>query len=122
MRPWRIYRPFLIDTKIDEALYMVDFYDRVKLICHAQKTNVQDLLKRVNMVYGTYKSARRYGHLPRADDVYRIANALGVSMDYLIVGRDTQDNPVMADIYARLPNLTPQQQEAVLALITGFNK
>ena len=101
---------------------MLDFYDRVKLICHAQKTNVQDLLKRVNMVYGTYKSARRYGHLPRADDVYRIANALGVSMDYLIVGRDTQDNPVMADIYARLPNLTPQQQEAVLALITGFNK
>jgi hypothetical protein len=100
----------------------MDFYDRVKLICHAQKTNIRDLLKQVNMVYGTYKSARRYGHLPRADDVYRISMALGVSMEYLIVGKNTQDTPVLTDIYARLPSLTSQQQEAVRALIMGFNK
>jgi transcriptional regulator with XRE-family HTH domain len=101
---------------------MVDFYERVKLICHAQKTNVRELLKQVDMVYDTYKSARRYGHLPRADDAYRIAKALGVSVDYLIVGRDAPETPLLTDIYARLPGLTPQQQEAVLALIMGFSK
>ena len=101
---------------------MVDFYDRVKQTCHAQKTNVRDLLKRVNMVYDTYKSARRYKHLPRADDVYRIAKALGVSMEYLLGVRGTQESPLLSEIYARLPGLTPQQQEAVLALIMGFAK
>jgi hypothetical protein len=100
----------------------MDFYKRVKEICHAQNKNLRDMLNEQSIKYDTYKSASRYGHLLRADDCLKIAKALCVTVEYLIEGQDQQETPLLSDIYNRLPSLSQQQQEAVLALITGFNK
>jgi transcriptional regulator with XRE-family HTH domain len=100
----------------------MDFYQRVKEICQNQKINLRDMLKSQGIVYDTYKSAKRHDNLLRADDVLRIAKALGVTVEYLIEGHAPQETPILSDIYNRLPGLAQQQQEAVLALIIGFSK
>jgi len=100
----------------------MDFYQRVKDICQGQKIKLRDMLKSQGINYDTYKSASRYGHLLRADDVLRIAKALGVTVEYLIEGQGPQESPILSDIYNRLPGLSQQQLEAVLALIVGFSK
>ena len=98
----------------------MDFYQRVKDTCRAQNKKLGDLLREVEINADTYKSVRRYGNLSRADEALRIAKVLGTTVENLIEGQGSQETPLLSDIYNRLPGLTEQQQEAVLALITGF--
>lgn len=65
----------------------MDFYDRVKELCKQKDVPLLQFLEGIGVNYGSFKSCRKYGNLPRADEAYKIASALGVSVDYLVSGR-----------------------------------
>ena len=64
----------------------MDFFERVKLLTHEKNMNLQPFIESLGINYGTYKSGRRFGNLPRADEAYKIAHSLHTSVDYLVSG------------------------------------
>jgi hypothetical protein len=67
--------------------YMDIFYENVKKSVK-EKTNLtlRDFIESLDINYETYNSTRRYHNLPRADESVKIAQALGVSVEYLVTG------------------------------------
>lgn len=67
----------------------MEFYDRVKeLVRMKTGLTLRSFIEGLGMNYDSYNSLKRYGNLPRADEAYKIASALGVSVDYLVSGKD----------------------------------
>lgn len=71
----------------------MDFYDRVKEITKQKNISLINLLQSLGINYETYKSAKRLGHLPRADEALLIAKSLDTSVEFLVTGEDL-DNDV----------------------------
>ena len=71
----------------------MDFYKWVMETCRGKKIELKDMLNDLGIIYGTYKSVSRYKHLPRADDILKIAKYLGASFEYLLEDRDHQKAP-----------------------------
>lgn len=67
----------------------MEFYDRVKeLVKKRTGLTLRSFIEGLGMNYDSYNGLKRYGNLPRADEAYKIASALGVSVDYLVSGKD----------------------------------
>ena len=64
----------------------MDFYDRVKELSKAKNFSLIPLLQSLGINYETYKSAKRLNNLPRADEAVKIAQALNVSVEFLVTG------------------------------------
>jgi hypothetical protein len=70
------------------------------------KTNTQLTLRAfvesMNINYETYNSGKRLKNLPRADESVKIAQALGVSVEYLVTGEDRADisGDILTDMQA----------------------
>ena len=65
----------------------LDFYERVKALVKDRGYAVPAFLESLGLNYQTYKSARRLGNLPRANDAVTIANALETTVEYLVTGQ-----------------------------------
>lgn len=65
----------------------MDFFERIKILVR-QRTHdtLRGFIESLGMNYETYYSGKRIGKLPRADDAYKIAKALDVSVEYLLTG------------------------------------
>lgn len=66
----------------------MDFYERVKDAVRQKGYSLIPFLNGLGINYDSYKSAKRAGNLPRADEAYKIASALNVSLEYLLTGND----------------------------------
>lgn len=67
----------------------MEFYDRVKeLVRMKTGLTLRSFIEGLGMNYDSYNSLKRYGNLPRADEAYKIASALNVSLEYLLTGKD----------------------------------
>jgi transcriptional regulator with XRE-family HTH domain len=67
----------------------MDFFDRVKeLIKQNTKLTLRAFIESMDINYETYYSGKRRENLPRADEAYKIAQALGVTVEYLATGKD----------------------------------
>lgn len=65
------------------------FYERVKkLVKKNCGLNLGQFLKKNGVNHFSYYSLQKQNNFPRADVAQRIANALGVSLDYLVSGKD----------------------------------
>jgi transcriptional regulator with XRE-family HTH domain len=65
------------------------FYEKVKkLVKERTKLTLRDFIESLGINYETYNSTRRYHNLPRADESVKIAQALGVSVEYLVTGTE----------------------------------
>ena len=76
---------------------------------------ISDLERKAEVSLGTIRNIR-YGHTPKPDSLVRIANVLGVSVNYLLTGQpddDPFDNPTPPEVY--------QKQRQVLALLEGLS-
>jgi transcriptional regulator with XRE-family HTH domain len=63
----------------------MDFFDRVKQLAKQTKNlSLQEFIISLNMNHDSYYSLKRAGNLPRADEALKIAQSLGVSVEYLI--------------------------------------
>lgn len=74
----------------------MDFYDRVKLLVKEKNTTIQDLIQSLEINFETYRSGKRFGNLPRADDAVKIAKALNTTVEYLVTGVDS--NPYKEEL------------------------
>jgi hypothetical protein len=76
---------------------MDDFYENVKkLVKERSRLTLRDFIESLDINYETYNSTRRYHNLPRADESVKIAQALGVSVEYLVTG-EKPDNTAPAE-------------------------
>jgi transcriptional regulator with XRE-family HTH domain len=64
------------------------FWGRVKREVDCQNTSFEWLYGKTGIAKGTFASWKSRGIMPRADEAYRIAEALGVTVKYLVTGHD----------------------------------
>lgn len=67
----------------------MEFYDRVKELLKQNNLTLQATLEKVGINLDAYKSCKRYGNLPRADEVYRLAIELNTTVEFLITGQES---------------------------------
>lgn len=65
----------------------MDFYGNVKHLAKAKKNlSVQKFVISLGLNHDSYYSLKKAGNLPRADEAFKIAQALGTTIEYLITG------------------------------------
>lgn len=64
------------------------FYDRVKtLVKQNSNMTLREFIVSTGMKPESYYSLKKLNNFPRCNDALKIANALGVSLDFLITGK-----------------------------------
>lgn len=82
-----------------------DFYERIKDLLKENKKSLDDLMAIKGLSFNaksTYFSMRQAHNLPRADDALRIADFLGVSVEYLITGKEPDSGQKINDVIDNL--------------------
>ena len=98
----------------------MDTVDRIKSICKERKIAISRLERECGFS-NAYISQLRKGTLP-ADRLLAISEFLGVSMYYLMTGKDDRsDYPVFKDVHIELitlfGKLTKEQQNAYIDML-----
>lgn len=82
---------------------MLAFYERVKILCKLKKTTIGAMM---NSVYDTvenpisvYNSMKNRDIYPRCDLALRMADYLGVSVEYLVTGKEPEQEKEFAEKY-----------------------
>jgi len=82
-----------INVPIMAKITYMDFYTRVKQLTKKTKNiSLQEFIYSVGLNHASYYSLQRDGNLPRADEALAIAQALGTSVEYLIMGTEPENN------------------------------
>jgi len=84
----------------------MDFYERVKELLKKNNLTLQVTLEKVGIKLDTYKSCKRYGNLPRADEVYYLAKELNTTVEYLVAGEEDKISELITEIQNVLTNFT----------------
>ena len=69
----------------------IPFWDRVHELLIAHKISRKNFADHIGMSANTLQSWMRYNRLPDVNTGYRMAKALGVSPDYLVLGEDREN-------------------------------
>lgn len=69
----------------------LDFFERVKILAKQNKTTIESVVNSAGLTINSYNSYKRHGNLPRLDEGVKIARALGVSVEYLVTGEDSDE-------------------------------
>ena len=67
---------------------LLPFWARTKSLIKSHKITQQKFAQYAEISYSTLKNWIYYGVLPDVNSAYKIATALGVSMEYLVTGAD----------------------------------
>lgn len=67
---------------------MLDFWQRVKYLLKDNNINQQDIADALNMRADSFSKWIQKDRLPDAEETYKIAEALGVSVEYLVTGNE----------------------------------
>jgi transcriptional regulator with XRE-family HTH domain len=97
-----------------------DFWLRVRKEVDRQHTSFEWLYQKTEIPKGTFASWKNRDTIPRADAAYRIASALGVSVEYLLTGFDAKkqpSNPAIQDIVDELISFDYIDLSSVQALV-----
>lgn len=97
------------------------FYSRLKEICEEKNTNVTTLLKNLNLSSGNL-SKWKNGGVPKSETISKIAEYLGVSVDYLLgyTPDKQQSNDSLKRLLAFAEKLTDEQIDTIIAMGTAF--
>ena len=111
------------------------FFERVKSLVKAKNTTIEAFLDSTfgknNVTRNVYNGWRSRGILPRADYAVKMAEYLGVSVEYLVNGKDSDlliDAPEsLRELFRTILELSSEQQfelkGAVLSYVqTNFKK
>jgi transcriptional regulator with XRE-family HTH domain len=90
----------------------MDYFDRVKMLVK-EKTSLtlRAFIESMGINYETYNSGKRLKNLPRADESVRIAQALGVSVEYLVTGDKPDNSPHIETIEKYLDKISKELKE-----------
>jgi transcriptional regulator with XRE-family HTH domain len=101
---------------------MEPFYKRVHLRLVEIERKRSWLLVQTGIKPSTWSSWETHARVPPADRALAIADALGVSLEFLLSGRETafdmrQSNPLVLQIFNQLKSLDDHQLRDVLTLV-----
>ena len=81
-----------IKMPIMAKIQYMDFYTRVKqLVRKSRKLSLQEFIYSVGLNHASYYSLQRDGNLPRADEALAIAQALGTTVEFLLIGAEAEN-------------------------------
>jgi transcriptional regulator with XRE-family HTH domain len=106
---------------------MEPFYKRVHVRLVELDRKRAWLLKQTGIKPSTWNSWEKFGRIPPADRALMIADALGVSLEFLVDGRETpfdfrKENPLISEITRLLLELSEVQLRRVLAVVESIYK
>jgi len=101
---------------------MDKFYKRVHIKLIELERKRSWLLEQADIKPSTWSSWEKYGRMPPADRALAVADALGVSVEYLVAGRETPfdfrgSNPLIVQINQQLMEMSEQQLRRVLTMV-----
>lgn len=102
-----------------------DFFDRVKNLVKANSDlTLREFLSKLEINPESYYSLRKLNNFPRCNEAQRIADGLGVSLDYLVTGntKDSEGNvypPEITELINGLMSLKEDQRDLLLFTISG---
>lgn len=99
---------------------MSDISDRIRETCAQKGTSMYKLEKQLNLGNGTIGKWGKNGRQPTYDKVSAVADALDVSVDYLLTG-DQKEKPAsngdgLSEIESIFAQLTPSRQAKLIEL------
>lgn len=95
----------------------LNFIERIEEILHQMGKTRADLSKDLNIPYQKLSDCKRRGGLPSGDVCIKIANYLGVSAEYLILGEETKKDADIESATALLYTLPKAKRAPVIAII-----
>ena len=105
------------------------FWELVALEVKKQNTSFEWLYQKTKVPKGTFSSWRTRSILPRADVAYKIAEALGVTVEYLLTGREQCKevsnipiHTIMEEIAKELVFFDPFDLDTLKILISSMAK
>ena len=106
---------------------MEPFYKRVHVRLIELDRKRPWLLKQAEIKPSTWNSWEKFGRIPPADRALAIADALGVSVEFLVDGRETpfdfrKENPLITELTRLLLELSEDQLRRVLAVAESIYK
>jgi transcriptional regulator with XRE-family HTH domain len=78
----------------------VGFAKRLKLLRVEKDLSQKDIATRIDVHFTTYGDYERGETMPTAETLRKLSNILGVSIDYLLEGKETE--PVVADVHDQM--------------------
>ena len=101
---------------------MEQFYKRVQVKLVEIERKRSWLLAQTGIKPSTWSSWETHGRLPPADRALAIADALSLSLEFLLAGRETafdmrQSHPLVAQIFNQLKTLDEYQLRQVLTTV-----
>jgi transcriptional regulator with XRE-family HTH domain len=99
------------------------FWKMVKKEVERQQTSFEWLYRKTQIPKGTFSSWKNRNIVPRADEAFRIAEALNVSVEYLLTGADPHkkpSNPVINEISENVPFFDENDLQTILATVRAM--
>ena len=99
--------------------------DRIKEICAQKGTSMYKLEKQLNLGNGTIGKWGKNGRQPTYDKAVAVANALGVSADYLLTGVQKEKpaseeagfHPTLEDWLNAIDRMSREEMRAVMSRV-----
>lgn len=99
--------------------------DRIKEICAQKGTSMYKLEKQLNLGNGTIGKWGKNGRQPTYDKAVAVANALGVSADYLLTGEQKEKpaseeagfHPTLEDWLDAIDRMSREEMRAVMSRV-----
>ena len=79
---------YIIDMNID------NFWKRVNTLIKTNKMSRKEFTESINIPYSTFRNWQYYSRSVELITAYTIATALGVSLEYLLTGKDKQNRAI----------------------------
>ncbi|MCL2765003.1 MAG: helix-turn-helix domain containing protein [Treponema sp.] len=99
------------------------FWEMVKREVEKQHTSFEWLYRKTQIPKGTFSSWKNRNTIPRADEAFLIANALNVSVEYLLTGADQPletSNKAVHELNATVPFLDDYDMQTLLAAVRSM--
>lgn len=92
--------------------------ERIQVLANEKGLTIAELERLASLGNGTIR--RWKNSLPAADKLHRVAEILGVSVDYLITGQSTVESEKINLIAREVSNLSEEQKNAILNMIKSM--
>jgi len=99
------------------------FWKMVKNEVEKQQTSFEWLYRKTQIPKGTFSSWKNRNIIPRADEAFRIAEALKVSVEYILTGADSQKKPsypAINEISETVPFFDEYDLQTILATVRAI--
>jgi transcriptional regulator with XRE-family HTH domain len=73
------------------------FFDNVKSLVKQRNQTLRSFIESLGINYDSYNTCKKCSNLPRADEAVKIAKSLGVSVEYLVTGEESNQYKVQLD-------------------------